>query len=197
MSTDTEKAYWDERTSFYEVWSENPVIAADHLSYSLRNIEPCLPLHDGAVIVDLGVGIGRLAKPLAEAYPSVRFIGVDISEAMLIEARRGSPDNLELLVCDGRNLPIGIQVDGAYSMVTFQHMPREAVAGYIEQLRRIIKAGGVFRFQFIEGEQDEFQSHHFTRADLEKMIGDDFEIERYQTTSRYADWRWVSLRKSK
>jgi len=124
-----------------------------YLENNLTRIRTALDLTDGARILDLGCGIGRLLLPLAIRLPEVHFVGVDISAAMIAHGRaRTTTGNVTWLVGDGRTLPDEVGVlSGAYSMITFQHIPREAQAGYIAAVAERLVPGGVFCFQVREG----------------------------------------------
>src|SRR3954470_5238460 len=72
---------------------------------------------DGDVVVDIGCGVGRLTRPLAERASKVW--GVDVSEEMLNLAREHNPrlENVTWLLGDGTSLH-GIpeaSVDGVVS----------------------------------------------------------------------------------
>ena len=96
----------------------------------------------------IGCGIGRVERSIAGR---VKFaIGIDISERMAKIARRKvSADNVSFLVNSGRDLQsiCDQSIDLCYSFIAFQHMPREVVASYFVEVRRILKADGAFFFQ--------------------------------------------------
>ncbi len=117
-------------------------------------------------VLDLGCGIGRLAIPVARRLPNARIVGVDVSPMMLAGMKAAATAagiyNVDAVLCDGRSLPADLEpVDVAYSMVVFQHIPWDAVAGYIRAVGAALAPGGVFRFQFVEGVQTEFLGNHF------------------------------------
>jgi ubiquinone/menaquinone biosynthesis C-methylase UbiE len=61
-------------------------------------------------IIEIGVGTGRIAKPLQER--GLRTVGVDISKGMLLKAREKKIR--ELILADANNLPIREKsIDGA------------------------------------------------------------------------------------
>lgn len=78
--------------------------------------------------LDFGCGVGRVALPLAEAVESV--VGLDVSPAMLAEARRNCDAqglrNVELLTSDDGLSRLQGQFDLVHSFIVFQHidMPR-------------------------------------------------------------------------
>jgi predicted TPR repeat methyltransferase len=72
-------------------------------------------LHDGATVLDLGCGIGRLAAPLSASADFI--IGVDVSQVMLAEARRraGAGSRLGLACLSG--LDLAALSDAAFDLV--------------------------------------------------------------------------------
>jgi trans-aconitate 2-methyltransferase len=69
-------------------------------------------------ILDLGCGTGRLTTELAVSFPDVRFVGADVSQAMLTEARRANP-GLACVRTDGSALPFAGAFDAVFSAATF------------------------------------------------------------------------------
>jgi len=119
--------------------------AEDLNNYVLRDLE----IDRGASALEIGCGIGRLLRPLSERVASV--IGVDISGEMIERAAETLAElaNVRLERTDG-DLP-GVpdaSLDLVYSQSVFQHVPtREAVSRYFAEAARVLRAGGVFRFQ--------------------------------------------------
>jgi len=75
--------------------------------------------------LDFGCGVGRLVIPLAEIAASVT--GVDISEAMLHEARKNCQErrinNVCFLTSDDNLSLLPYQYDFIHSFIVFQHLP--------------------------------------------------------------------------
>jgi SAM-dependent methyltransferase len=102
------------------------------------------------VVVDLGCGIGRMSRPLAEK--AMHVIALDVSEKMLEQGRASNAHigNISWLSGDGTNLT-GVEdesVDGVFSFVVLQHVPtREIVLGYVREMGRALRPGGWCAFQ--------------------------------------------------
>jgi trans-aconitate 2-methyltransferase len=79
----------------------------------------------GERILDLGCGTGRLTTELAVSFPDVRFVGADVSHAMLTEARRANP-GLACVRADGSVLPFAGAFDAVFSAATFHWIPDHA-----------------------------------------------------------------------
>jgi cyclopropane fatty-acyl-phospholipid synthase-like methyltransferase len=107
-------------------------------------------LSPGAAVLDIGCGIGRMLKPLAQRFRKVH--GVDISPEMIRRAkeRMKGLKNVEVWANNGRDLrPLQAeQIDLALSLIVFQHIPDpEIIRGYIHDTYRVLKPGGLFKFQ--------------------------------------------------
>ena len=99
----------------------------------------------GDEVVEIGCGIGRITRPLAERGGSVRAI--DVSPAMLERARALNPGlgNVRWLLGDGRSLA-GVNsasADVCFSFIVFQHLPREEMTlAYVREIGRVLRPGG-------------------------------------------------------
>lgn len=98
------------------------------------------------VVVEIGCGVGRLTRVLAERAAWV--IALDVSAEMLALAREKNPalENVEWVHGDGVSLA-GIgdgAADKVVSHVVFQHIPDPQITlGYIREVGRVLKPGGV------------------------------------------------------
>ena len=131
-------------------------------------------------VLDLGCGVGRLMKD--------GYCGVDISPNMLKIAAKRHP-SCEFKLADGRTIPYPDETfDSAYSMLLFQHLPFDAVGGYIKEVRRVLKDNGIFIFQYIEGTEDEpFSKHHII-----ELEGFTFGTEKELV---HPQWTWIRANK--
>ncbi len=98
----------------------------------------------GSPILELGVGTGRLAIPLAQA--GFRVTGVDLSAGMLAALRRkGPPPGLELVQASFHRLRLRKRYRLAFCAFNgFMHLaaPEEQLAA-LESVHRTLQAGGV------------------------------------------------------
>ncbi|MGD9696610.1 MAG: class I SAM-dependent methyltransferase [Thermoleophilia bacterium] len=98
----------------------------------------------GDAVLDLGCGIGRVARYVA---PEARELwAVDVSPTMLdyITRRLADRPNLRTVRCEGTRAP-GVPdgaIDFAYSLLVLQHMPREDAFALLVDLRRMVRDGG-------------------------------------------------------
>ena len=107
-----------------------------------------LALSPDSRVLEIGCGIGRLLRPMAGRFAEVH--GVDISAEMVKRGRAGLSDlsNVHLQQTDGSLAAFPDQYfDFCYSWRVFLHVPRkEFVLQYFQEAARVLKPGGVFRF---------------------------------------------------
>jgi SAM-dependent methyltransferase len=103
-----------------------------------------------STVLDLGCGIGRVAYYVA---PSAETLwAVDVSPRMLELARDrlGAFDNVRYALCRDvvvPDVPTG-SVDAAYSLLVLQHVEREDAFLLLEELRRMLRQGGLAMLTF-------------------------------------------------
>jgi ubiquinone/menaquinone biosynthesis C-methylase UbiE len=115
---------WDRGRS--SAWAAPLAAALERLS-----AEPKLAL-------DVGTGTGMAARLVAERYPESEVVGVDVSSAMIDEARRLLPDGfagrVRFEVADASSLPFE---DGAFDLVVLLNM-----IPFFPELARVTASGG-------------------------------------------------------
>jgi ubiquinone/menaquinone biosynthesis C-methylase UbiE len=98
-------------------------------------------------VLDLGTGTGAAAFAVALRFPEAQVTGADLSNEMLAEARRKTPDELADRVrfeqADAARLPFG---DGAFGLVTLANM-----IPFFDELARVLAPGGWALFSFSAG----------------------------------------------
>lgn len=100
--------------------------------------------------LEIGCGLGRLMRPLAPHFAEIH--GVDVSDEMIRRAEEKLCDvpNARLHLSSGADLTMFADESFhfVYSYAVFQHIPsREVVFEYLREARRVMRSGGVFRFQ--------------------------------------------------
>ena len=98
-------------------------------------------------VLDLGTGTGAGALTIARRFPSAHVVGVDVSPAMLEQARRNTPEELrervEFQQGDAAALPFA---DGSFDLVAHANM-----IPFFDELERVLAPGGYVLFAFSSG----------------------------------------------
>lgn len=99
----------------------------------------------GALVVEIGCGVGRLTRVLAARCE--RVVAIDVSGEMLARARAAHPGlaNVEWVLGDGASLAaVGDgAADGVLSHVVFQHLPDPRITlGYVAEMGRVLRPRG-------------------------------------------------------
>jgi SAM-dependent methyltransferase len=164
---------YDPIAAFYDPWSRSVV---EDVSFYVAEARKA-----GGTIVELGVGTGRIAVPIAEA--GVRVIGVDSSAAMLDVCRRraedaGVADLLDLRLGDLRDPPVTERV----RLVTCPFRSYLHLADDAERL----KALGAARELLVDGGRLIFDVFAPSAEDIEETNGR--WLEREPGIWERADW---------
>jgi ubiquinone/menaquinone biosynthesis C-methylase UbiE len=100
-----------------------------------------IQLAAGERLLDVGCGTGLLLAHLIELDPAADVAGVDLSSAMLVEARRRLPSRVPLLAGDAELLPFASRAfDVIVSSSSFHYWPDPALG--LAELRRVLRPGG-------------------------------------------------------
>jgi SAM-dependent methyltransferase len=111
-------------------------------------------------VLEIGCGAGRVTRAFAGFFGQV--YAVDISGEMVRQARRaveGFP-GARVFHNNGKDLRVvrdhwwnrfgigRVEVDFAFSFMVFQHIPsREVIDSYVREVARLLRPGGLFKFQ--------------------------------------------------
>ncbi|HKD18165.1 MAG TPA: methyltransferase domain-containing protein [Thermoanaerobaculia bacterium] len=162
-----------------------------------------LMVEPSAAVLEIGCGIGRLLKPLSERV--AQAIGVDISGEMIRLGREALSDrpNVRLERTEGDLTAVTDgSVDLVYSHIVFQHVPtRAAISRYFAEAARVLKPGGVFRFQ-LDGRRgrwypfpDTWHGVRYAAGALRREIAAvGFEV--VDLTGEGTQYMWVTARRS-
>lgn len=149
-------------------------------------------------VAELGVGVGRLIVPLARKYPNAKFAGMDISQGMLDLAKVNDPKQLvkSWALLDGREVPLLFndqKYDVIYSVLVFQHIDQAGVSDYFKAIFEALKPAGLFRFQFIEGDEHEPFSQHYSKDFILGLVTDNGgTMIDYEVGLIHPQWTWVT-----
>jgi SAM-dependent methyltransferase len=153
--------FWDARAredAFYFVDNTGTYRDADvdrFWAEGQRNLDAVLAaveaeIQPADVVLDIGCGVGRLTRVLAERATHVHAI--DVSAEMLEQARElnGHLTNVTWHHGDGTTLhPVEDgSIDAVVSHVVFQHIPDPRITlGYVREMGRVLRPGGWAAFQ--------------------------------------------------
>ncbi|MGB9605922.1 MAG: class I SAM-dependent methyltransferase, partial [Bryobacteraceae bacterium] len=173
---------------------------AQGLERELKRLPPGNPRARRAL--EIGCGLGRLMLPMARSFGEIH--GVDVSDEMVRMAREklAHIPHAHVHLTGGADLAAFADesFDFVYSYAVFQHIPsREVVFSYLREAHRVLKPGGIFRFQVNglpqrEGDFDTWRGVTISAAEIAWFAREnDFQLlalEGVQT-----QYQWVTLRK--
>jgi len=140
---------FDRIASRYDATRGFPAEVDAQLGAAFRQVSG---LPGGARLLEIGVGTGRIAIPLASA--GYHYIGLDISLKMMARLRERLPPGCDVTLMrgDATMLPLyDASVDGAVAVHVF-HL----IAGWeraIVELHRVIRTGGALALGFNETDE--------------------------------------------
>ncbi len=98
-------------------------------------------------VLDLGTGTGAAALALAVRFPAADVVGVDLSPAMVDEARRKTPPELSARVTYSVGDAAALEFpDGSFDLVALANM-----IPFFGELARLTAPGGSVLFSFSRG----------------------------------------------
>jgi trans-aconitate methyltransferase len=110
-----------------------------------------LRLPAGARVLDVGCGVGDFTARLASLGDGVEVLGVDADPGMVETAARNATASVRFAVCRAQQLdrvvPAG-STDAVFSVAALHWVPAADQPGMLVQVRRALRAGGLFRAQF-------------------------------------------------
>lgn len=112
-----------------------------------------VPIHDFIAgrdqrtlrLLDIGCGTGRFLRFLAQAFPRLPSIGIDLSDTYLQEAERHlqTRPQARLALAKGEELPFADHsFDAVTSLFLFHELPAKIRKKSVSEMARILKPGG-------------------------------------------------------
>lgn len=194
-----EREHWNSKASMtdpmFEMWADKPN-TVQCVNLLLEDLEPASAVN--AKILEVGCGMGRLSQAVQDRYLNATVYGVDISAPLLALAKKFGEQSVKMpiyLECDGRSLPDELpkDLDYAYSMVVFQHIPNDVKALYLKAVYDHLKVGGVFRFQLVEGDEQSDYNHHVSQVEILDMCrAAGFEVQAVDAKLMMSNWIWLT-----
>jgi SAM-dependent methyltransferase len=132
-------------------WATNDAVVQTALARFAAHLAP------GALVADVGCGPGR--DLVALAARGFVVVGIDLSQAMLREARLRSP--APLVAADMRSLPLRPgRLDGLWACASLLHVPKRQAPSTVRALRDCMRPGGVAFFALKEGAGEGLVTKH-------------------------------------
>ena len=131
-------------------------------------------------LLEIGCGMGRMTKHLAKVFGEV--VGTDVSGEIIRQAneRLAGIDNIRLYETNG--IDFAFLPDKSFDLIlsayVFQHVPSaEVIASNLREAWRLLKPGGVFKFQtssitaldFEEIEKDTWVGASFREGEIRRF----------------------------
>jgi len=136
--------FFDADTHIYDENMENTPFWKANDWNCLKEWLPKLGKDD--LLLDLGCGSGRASLPFAQN--GVKVIGLDISEQMVLRAKRkseklGIKDHVDYVVGDSENLPFRQNsFDAVLAFGVLHHVPTPQKM--LQQMSKVLKNGGIY-----------------------------------------------------
>jgi SAM-dependent methyltransferase len=152
------REFWDERAredAFYFVDNriryKDPAEEARFWEMGRTDLDRLLDAVDVSLgpddhVVEIGCGVGRLTRVIAERAASVKALDVSSEMLTIAQNENAGLTNVDWIQGDGTSLA-GIAdgtADAVVSHVVFQHIPDPQITlGYIREVGRVLRPGGV------------------------------------------------------
>ena len=195
--------YWDTQANRWGVFSVPDEDYDEHTARQADFIVEQLNVEEG-LLLDVGCGIGRLTKPIAEALPDTKVWGVDPSPTMIQQAwlhQSWSSDRPEFYHVQPESGLGGMfdaeRIAGAWCVLVFQHLIEEPIQQILRDVYAVLQPGGRFVTQWMI----DVDQAAPTESDVLLLL----EEEGFQTLHReddtgvtglsFGNWLWVTSEK--
>ena len=140
----------EETKAFYNKIAKVYDLLAEHSEQPMREIGmQMFAAQAGEKVLEIGFGTGHCLVELARGVgPSGSVLGIDLSEAMLDEARelvrrQHLDDRIELQCADAEHLPFeSASVDGIFTSFTLELFDTPQLPQVLTEWRRVLRPGG-------------------------------------------------------
>ena len=123
-----------------------------------RRLLESLPASPESKLVDIGCGTGIVASHLQRLFPQGMVCGLDISPKVIARAKElDRTGSIDFVVATDSELPFPDSVfDSAVCRFSLHHYPD--LAAHFREVRRILKAGGIYLIVEILPQAGRFQT---------------------------------------
>ncbi len=141
----TANARWTDE----EFFASGELTVAEEVLTDMGNI--CQGKAPGEMrVLEIGCGAGRVTRALAKLFGEVHAVDVSGEMVRLASAALREHPNARIYQNNGKDLTVvpDLQFDFAFSSIVFQHIPsREIIENYVREVHRLLRPGGLFKFQ--------------------------------------------------
>jgi ubiquinone/menaquinone biosynthesis C-methylase UbiE len=113
--------------------------------YKIKEIFLRKIVREDSSFLDLGCGDGISSEYIEKYFPKSSYIGIDVSEKSIYEARKNYTENVrrEFGVYDGENIPFDDKTfDVVYIACVMHHIEPVKRDGILRECRRVLKSDG-------------------------------------------------------
>ncbi len=139
--------FYQQKENFFNLWASyyDCFLTTGFYQGVHQRLLEYVALKENASVLDLGCGTGKLMNRLADKFPTMKAIGLDLAPKMLVEARARNKHRKRLIFVKGRAeaLPFADeQFDAVFCTMSFLHYPHPEQV--FEQVSRVLARGGRF-----------------------------------------------------
>lgn len=174
-----------------EDYADLNIPTAEQVKFLAENIAPAV-YGRNATILEIGCGYGRLTHEMQRKFPKCVVVGMDLSEHIIVEAVKRRGIRNEPLYYAAPNIKGIPPKEAIYCVQVFQHLPSDRKREYIQEVADALVAGGVFVFQYVEGDSNTFLTHDAQWSDVSQWLVDaGFEVASVENNLIQDRWTWV------
>ncbi len=160
---DKMQADWDARAKenarYYvqtaqENWSDDEFFASGEQTVSEQILNDMINICQGKApqqmrVLEIGCGAGRVTRALAKVFGEVHAVDVSGEMIRMAKSALAHHPNAHVYQNNGMDLAdVPGPFDFAFSSIVFQHIPsREVIENYVREVQRLLRPGGLFKFQ--------------------------------------------------
>jgi ubiquinone/menaquinone biosynthesis C-methylase UbiE len=142
-------------------------------------------------LLEIGCGIGRMTRPLAEIFGEV--YAIDVSGEMIVRGRRRLGDCTNVIFSETNGVDFHLFADRFFDVIfcayVYQHVPMaDVIRANLTDAYRVLRPGGVFKFQ-TNGVTNEI----FRGLTKDTWMGEAFEEHAIRSLARELDAQMISL----
>jgi len=142
-------------------------------------------------LLEIGCGIGRMTRPLAEIFGEV--YATDVSGEMIVRGRRRLRDCANVIFAETNGVDFSAFADRFFDVIfcafVYQHVPTaDAIRANLADAYRVLRAGGIFKFQ-----TNGVTNEAFRRLPKDTWAGEAFDERAIRSLAQQLDAQMLSV----